>query len=482
MKPHLIENNFSIDILKNIVTCDICVDDLYSCLGGYEKQAGIFSFDFGSYLALSDLERKQVRIFINLKKSLLRHMLESQTHQLLKDKKEKELEDMKKKEKRNTEIGLNLFRLRYNGIKQGDSYRNFEQAVLTAHLNKVDTGDINNSVNFGRDLTKHIKKAMQSKLAENLSLPVDGTKEKRPVGIVAGKITPNKRTGHIIGLIVPAPENPLSGGFLIPVLLETPPVKDHTAEGLAQQVLDVVHAAGVEDHQVQGGGVDGQYILMGVWGKLLAKLDLGQDRMTPEDLQQWITIIWEPAHNINLADGDIRGLDIFDWHVTLTSCVGEVTSNLGIGKGLEQCFEEAESQEQKFFKFKAFSKTRFASHAESCFFNFEKNFGVTVPVLLERLDSGDTKVRDTAHRLLNSIKNITFCASLCGVVDIYAQLAKISCSVQQVEQFPFEMKSKLVQGIKDLNKMSKLSLSSLDTAARKYSVCYVSWCRVERMC
>ena len=98
---------------------------------------------------------------------------------------------------------------------------------------------------------------MQSKLAKNLSLSVDGTKEKRPVGIVADKITPNKRTGHIIGLIVPVPENPLSGSFLVPVLLETPPVKDHTAEGLAQQVLDVVHAAGVEDHQVQGGGVDG---------------------------------------------------------------------------------------------------------------------------------------------------------------------------------------------------------------------------------
>ena len=187
--------------------------------------------------------------------------------------------------------------------------------------------------------------------------------------------------------------------------------------------------------------------------------------MTPEDLQQWITIIWEPAHNINLADGDIRGLDIFDWLVTLTSCIGELTSNLGIGKGLEQCFKEAESQEQKVFKFKAFSKARFASHAESCFSNFEKKFGVTVPVLLERLDSGDTKVRDTAHRLLNTIKNITFCASLWGVVNIYAQLAKVSCSVQQVEQFPFEMKSKLVQGITELKEMSKLSLGSLDKAA-----------------
>ena len=95
----MIEKNFSIDISKNIVTCNICVDDPYSCLGGYEKQAGIFSFDFDSYLALSEADsNKQVRIFINLKKSVLRHMLESQTHLLLKEKKEKELEDMNKKE------------------------------------------------------------------------------------------------------------------------------------------------------------------------------------------------------------------------------------------------------------------------------------------------------------------------------------------------------------------------------------------------
>ena len=43
----------TIDTSKNIFTCNIGVDDPYSCLGGYEKQAGIFSFDFDSYLAES---------------------------------------------------------------------------------------------------------------------------------------------------------------------------------------------------------------------------------------------------------------------------------------------------------------------------------------------------------------------------------------------------------------------------------------------
>ena len=52
-------------------------------------------------------------------------------------------------------------------------------------------------------------------------------------------------------------------------------------------------------------------------------------------------MIFEPAHII-LADGDIRNLAIFDWLVNLRSCIGDVTATLGIGKGLEQCLEEAE--------------------------------------------------------------------------------------------------------------------------------------------
>ena len=116
---------------------------------------------------------------------------------------------------------MNLFRVRYSGIKKGDSYLDFEKDVITAHLNKTDVGDINHSFHFAIDLTKHILLAMQKKFEENVNTILDGTNMKRPIGIVADKITPNKRTGHIIGLIVPTPENPMSESFLVPILLET---------------------------------------------------------------------------------------------------------------------------------------------------------------------------------------------------------------------------------------------------------------------
>ena len=467
LKTVLEANFFTIDSEKKVAICDTCVDDPYYVgAGGFENKAGIFQFDLDAQNTLVELcSGAQSRPFLNLKKSIVRHISVSQTHIKIKEKKDRDHKETAARTARNHEIGLNLFRLRYTGIKQGDSYLNFEKSLLTAHLNKTDVGDTNNSFHFAKDITNHIQRAMQNKFAEKVGLVLEGTNEKRPVGVVADKITPNRRTGHIIGMIVPTPENPMSESFLVPVLLETPPVKDHTAVGLAVQVKQAVNEAGVEDHQIQGGGVDGQYILMGVWDKLLDLLELGDEGMTIEDLRNWVCVIWEPAHNINLADGDVRNLAFFDWLVQLTSCVGDVTATLGIGKGLEQCFDQAEESGVKFYKFKTFSKTRFAPYAESSYSNFEKNFEVTVAVLRERLESRDAKVRDAAARLLNNIQNVTFCAQLCGVIDVYTVLAKTSCAVQQVEQFPFEMRAKLAAGISKLKQMAdKFSIVELDSS------------------
>ena len=217
---------------------------------------------------------------------------------------------------------------------------------------------------------------------------------------------------------------------------------------------------------------------MGVWDKLLELLSLDDGGLSKLKLKEWICTIWEPAHNINLADGDIRGLDIFDWLINLTSSIGEVTTALGIGKGLEQCFEQAEESGFKFYKIKSFSKTRFAPYLASSYSNFEKNFDITILVLRERMESKDSKVRDTAKKILNNIQNVQSCSLLCGVIDVYSVLSEISCAVQKVEQFPFEMRSKLASGISKLRKMtvclnledseSDTGLSELPTLAKSF--------------
>ena len=125
------------------------------------------------------------------------------------------------------------------------------------------------------------------------------------------------------------PENPLSEHFLCPILLDVPPVKDHTADGLAGQMLDVLQQAVVSDKQLSGFGVDGQYIKMGVLHKLIEMLDIEEKDINK--LEGWILQTWEPAHNLNLSDEEVRDRPDFDWLVRFTNIIKEVTGLLNIG-------------------------------------------------------------------------------------------------------------------------------------------------------
>ena len=71
-----------------------------------------------------------------------------------------------------------------------------------------------------------------------------------------------------------------------------------------------MHDAGVEDSQLEGIGVDGQYIKLGAIKKLIGKLSV--TGMSEEELLGWIFETWEPAHNLNKADEEIRNLPIFE--------------------------------------------------------------------------------------------------------------------------------------------------------------------------
>ena len=63
---------------------------------------------------------------------------------------------------------------------------------------------------------------------------LDATNQKRPPGFVMYKMTPNKHTGQIHTVVIPVPENPLTKNLFVPVMLEVPPLKNHSTEGLAE--------------------------------------------------------------------------------------------------------------------------------------------------------------------------------------------------------------------------------------------------------
>ena len=111
-----------------------------------KNTTGCFTLDL---VALStqklDKPEHQPRALRNLKVNIKTHI---QTTQFHKHKQEEKLRKEKvfiEKESRNKKIGLNLFRIRYKGIKQHLPRTAFEEDVLTAKLNGTDVGDLNNS-------------------------------------------------------------------------------------------------------------------------------------------------------------------------------------------------------------------------------------------------------------------------------------------------------------------------------------------------
>ena len=56
---------------------------------------------------------------------------------------------------------MNVFRTRYNGIKQARSRTDFEEDILKGKLNGEDLGDINHSREFARDLDQAIFETMR---------------------------------------------------------------------------------------------------------------------------------------------------------------------------------------------------------------------------------------------------------------------------------------------------------------------------------
>ena len=102
---------------------------------------------------------------------------------------------------------------------------------------------------------------------------------------------------------------------------------------------------------------------------------------------EWVFETWEPAHNINKADEEIRKLSIFDCLVKFTNVVGDITKLLNIWKGLEQTKEAANELKKRLYKLQAYSVTRFASHVEKSYTNMFKSYEIIVKTLQVRSES-----------------------------------------------------------------------------------------------
>jgi hypothetical protein len=464
------ENQFTYDEESGIISCTICTSEEAIRRNVNENNTGHFKVNIDKYI----LEKftnpnQQPKTVSHLKSHIAEHLFGAQGreknafHQKLLERIETEHLAESKRQARFYTAGMNLFRIRYNEIMQGNSYNSFESDILTAKLNKCEVGDVNHSRMFARALTKDIAAIKDIDLKQALSRKLDCTNQRPPVGMVMDTMTPNKRTGQIHAIIVPVPSNPLSDVMLASVMLEVPPVTHHDAAGLGAMAKKVLIGAGVRDSQLEGVGWDGQYVLLGVMKKLIELLDIpGMDTDTK---RKWnITHMWEPAHNIELATKDIREMTtVFDWFVEHISIVNGIIQTLNIGKGLEQCLTAAEEQNRRLYRLTHLSTTRFSAYFERSLSNFEKDFPVIVQALQTRsIESGEKDAREHGSNSLKKILTKTFIMVNLGLIDIYRLLGSYSCLLQTIEQFPWTVEQRLRELIQCFRDMSTMKLNSAE--------------------
>ena len=242
-------------------------------------------------------------------------------------------------------------------------------------------------------------------------------------------------------------------------MLEVPPVPDLSAKGLANTAKRAFNDAGLDDSQLEGIGWDGEYVRKGVKGELLDILQL--EGWNKEEKEAWITQVWEPAHQLELATKDVKENVLFEWFQNHIQVIEDVAGVLGIGKGLEQSMQAAEEEGEKFYKLKSLSGTRFSAYFEGTIRNFERRMATTIGALRKRTESTDKKVREKAASLLKRIWNKQFFMTNLGLLDIYHLLGGVSKELQTVQLFPWKipvLQSKLLVSLKKMETL-KLSLN-----------------------
>ena len=207
------------------------------------QSSGAFKFDRVENRKLESDGAKQSREFLNLKKDLKRHLI-SKTHKQKVDILNMKTKMDKERLSREYRAGMNVWRERYEGIKQGKSRLCFEKDMLRAKLNGCEVGDTNHSDDFAKKIDDSTYSVIKDDMRKSMRKELDATEKKRPAGLLMDKMTPNKRTGQMHAVVIPIPENPLSKDFLKPMMLDVTPVPDPSAEGLAKSSKEVFNNAG----------------------------------------------------------------------------------------------------------------------------------------------------------------------------------------------------------------------------------------------
>ena len=184
--------------------CNLCFAGCKPNWKGKKPTPGTFRFDKSG-----EKGEKQYIKLAHLKDHVKGHFA-SKSHKQRRTLQSNRTKIDEERQSREKQVGMRIFRERYLGIKQRKSKRNFEEDMLRCKMNGVDVGDQNHCRNFATKLDRAIYAEMMLMTKANMRVTLEATDRERPAGLLMDKMTPNRRTGQMHGIVIPVPENPLS--------------------------------------------------------------------------------------------------------------------------------------------------------------------------------------------------------------------------------------------------------------------------------
>ena len=427
------------DFDNNVLVCEICDSDDH----GGDSRHGKFAYDF--LLGVHFTDNNQPRAFINLKKSVARHIVDT-AHQQNMNKLGQENEQNQRFQKGQKAIGLIVGTQAYKLLKQCRPYSDFETDMMLLANARVNVGNINHSRKFPSALRPTFAEVMDIRLKNYLSTPLAATSTEPPIGIVADKLTTRRRTGQMFAGIIFSPGMP---SLLTPVSLGVEVVSKHDGDSIAQDTRDMCFKYSLKPDQIAGFGFDGQYFNLNVDEKLREKMPLNES----------ICFVWDPAHKLQLADKDMRVKHSeMSWIEDMCTVISSINSKFSYGKHYEHALDFADEHGLDLKAPKWFSDTRFAAYAYRVFYHFLENYGILRGVLETTAAGDDKKTSDEAENLLRQIRTLDFLVKTMLLCNHYQELGIVSQILQQVN-IPFWKRANAIE--KYMTKLQTMKAGNL---------------------
>ncbi|KAF4650573.1 hypothetical protein FOL47_001043 [Perkinsus chesapeaki] len=336
---------FRVDWTSGLVICSVCEKHKYklsrSDLPVQAERTG--KFDIGGP-ALTAAKKR------TLLESLKTHG-GTATHKRCAELGQKAADDVAHK------VRMNVARVAYLTVIEGDSFSRFERSVAALALAGSSVGDQNHSRRFMDNFLVAMRLELLARMTYVITAPRASLGNRCcPFGIATDKVTLSKRT------LQPLSVTTISNGLITSYLVGSPVASDKSGLGLASLALDTILGMGLSKEFVSKNCVslstDGEYLNLRA-GERLSEL-LGVD----DDAQLYHG--WDIAHRLELCHDDAH--KTVDLRGMLHS---EVKSQ--IGSSYERTRMAAESIGVKFYSPLSYCKTRWASSERRVLVNFGRN-------------------------------------------------------------------------------------------------------------